>query len=160
MSAPTRPAAGRSDTTPSLGPFAIAIDVRVYELDTQGHLNSAVYLQYAEHARWQHLALHGITVERLIASGVGPVFLESTIRWHHEVRAGDTVSVGVRYDWPEHTSKTFLIHQEFRLANGNLAAQLTSCCGLLDLDRRRLVPDPRARLDALAAKSVTDGGPT
>lgn len=38
------------------GIFEMRIPVRVYELDTQGHLNSAVFLQYAEHARWEHLS--------------------------------------------------------------------------------------------------------
>jgi acyl-CoA thioester hydrolase len=31
--------------------FFVDVTVRGYELDTQGHLNQAVYLQYAEHAR-------------------------------------------------------------------------------------------------------------
>jgi acyl-CoA thioesterase FadM len=30
--------------------FAIRLSVRAYELDVLGHLNQAVYLQYAEHA--------------------------------------------------------------------------------------------------------------
>ncbi|MEU7735273.1 thioesterase, partial [Streptomyces griseus] len=30
--------------------FSVDVTVRGYELDTQGHLNQAVYLQYAEHA--------------------------------------------------------------------------------------------------------------
>lgn len=31
--------------------FSVDVTVRGYELDTQGHLNRAGYLQYAEHAR-------------------------------------------------------------------------------------------------------------
>jgi acyl-CoA thioester hydrolase len=46
-------------------PFAVRIAVRGYELDSNGHLNRAVYLQYAEHARW----------EQLRASGIGPADL-------------------------------------------------------------------------------------
>ena len=31
--------------------FQIRIGVRGYELDTQGHVHNAVYLQYGDHAR-------------------------------------------------------------------------------------------------------------
>jgi acyl-CoA thioester hydrolase len=133
------------------GEFTVSLSVRAYELDTQRHLNSAVYFQYAEHARWEHLASMGITPDRLLSTGTGPVFLESTIRWHHEVRAGDTVIVGVSYEWPEPPAKTFLIRQSFRLGDQTPVADLTSRCGLLDLATRRLVNDPRGVLAGLAS---------
>ena len=41
--------------------FSVRVKVRGYELDTQGHLNWAEYLHYAEHARWEFLAAAGIT---------------------------------------------------------------------------------------------------
>lgn len=138
--------------------FAVTIPVRAYELDTQQHLNSAVYFQYAEHARWEHLASLGIGLEDLLATGVGPVFLESTIRWHHEVRSGDTLTVGVAYAWGDKLAKTFRIDQAFRLPGGVLAAELTSRCGLLDLTTRRLVSDPRARLATLTARATAGKG--
>ena len=37
--------------------FSVRVKVRGYELDTQGHLNWAEYLHYAEHARWEFLGL-------------------------------------------------------------------------------------------------------
>lgn len=41
-------------------PFSVRIAVREYELDTRGHLNQAVYLQYGEHALWEVLLAAGI----------------------------------------------------------------------------------------------------
>jgi Thioesterase-like superfamily len=55
--------------------FFIRVRVRGYELDTQGHLNWARYLHYAEHARWECLAAAGIGQDALIASGIGPAVL-------------------------------------------------------------------------------------
>lgn len=130
--------------------FQIRIPVRVYELDTQGHLNSAVFLQYAEHARWEHLAASGISAQDLLASGIGPVFLESTIRWTAEVRAGDALTVTVDYEFGDNGGKTFLIDQAFRRDDGAPAASLSSRCGLLDLTTRRMVPNPRGRLEQLS----------
>ena len=50
-------------------PFRVRVTVRGYELDTQGHLNQAVYLQYAEHARWECLRASGIGQEFTRADG-------------------------------------------------------------------------------------------
>lgn len=50
-------------------PFAVQIAVRGYELDSNGHLNRAVYLQYAEHARWECLRAAGIEHSDVIGQG-------------------------------------------------------------------------------------------
>ena len=52
--------------------FFVRFRVRGYEVDTQGHLNWAQYLHYAEQARWEYLAAAGITQDVLLASGMGP----------------------------------------------------------------------------------------
>jgi acyl-CoA thioester hydrolase len=128
--------------------FAVSITVRGYELDTQGHLNQAEYLHYAEHARWEFLRTHGITQDKLLATGVGPVTLETTIRFMRELRGGDRVQVTCVFEWKE--GKTFGLTQRFVLEDGTLAAVLTAVCGVLDLTERRMVPDPKERLQALA----------
>ncbi|TDD81704.1 acyl-CoA thioesterase [Actinomadura darangshiensis] len=128
--------------------FTVRITVRGYELDTQGHLNGAVYHQYGDHARWECLRAAGISVDELIATGVGPVTLENTIRYHRELHAGDDVDITCAFDWGE--GKTFRMRQELRRADGALAAEITSLGGLMDLAERRLVPDPGAHWRALA----------
>jgi len=75
------------------GVFSVRVTVRGYELDTQGHLNWAEYLHYAEHARWQCLAAAGITQDKLIASGFGPVVLDVSVKFRLELRGGDDVDV-------------------------------------------------------------------
>jgi len=67
--------------------------VRSHELDSQGHLNAAVYHQYGEHARLECLRASGVLMDRMMASGVGAVQLECTIRFHRELRRDDEVDV-------------------------------------------------------------------
>ncbi|MEU7828075.1 MULTISPECIES: acyl-CoA thioesterase [unclassified Nonomuraea] len=128
--------------------FSVRIAVRGYELDSQGHVNSAVYHQYGDHARWECLRAAGISVDDMLGSGIGPVTLENTIRYLGELRGGDEVEVTCAFLWGE--GKTFRIAQEFRHADGRLAAEMTSVGGLLDLAARRLVDDPAARWRVLA----------
>ncbi|WP_214322045.1 acyl-CoA thioesterase [Nonomuraea sediminis] len=128
--------------------FSVRIGVRGYELDTQGHLNNAVYQQYGDHARWECLRAAGISVDDLLATGVGPVTLENTIRFRQELRGGDEVDVTCEFIWGE--GKTMRVTQRFTRQDGVVAAELTSVGGLLDLTRRRLVDHPADHWRSLA----------
>ncbi|MFF4346857.1 acyl-CoA thioesterase [Streptomyces sp. NPDC001530] len=130
-------------------PFSVAVTVRGYETDVLGHLNQSVYLQYAEHARWSMLQAAGVGQNELIGKGVGPVALETTVRYLRELRAGDEVEVTCGFVWGE--GKTFRFAQTIRKTDGTVAAELTTVGGLLDLKERRLVADPREVFKALAS---------
>ncbi|MEU0331856.1 acyl-CoA thioesterase [Streptomyces sp. NPDC006193] len=130
-------------------PFSVRVTVRGYETDVQGHLNQAVYLNYAEHARWSLLQAAGVSQARLVGAGVGPVALETTIRYLRELLAGDEADVTCAFEWG--TGKTFRIRQEIRKADGTLAAEITAVGGMLDLKERKLLADPREVFKELAA---------
>jgi len=136
-------------------PYSVPVTVRGYETDTQGHLNQAVYLNYAEHARWSLLHAAGIRQADLQAKGVGPVALETTIRYRRELLAGDEVEVTCEFEWGE--GKTFRIRQSIVKADGTVAAEVEAVGGLLDLNARRLLPDPRERFKELAAEPALFG---
>ncbi|MFD5638792.1 MULTISPECIES: acyl-CoA thioesterase [unclassified Streptomyces] len=129
-------------------PFFVPVTVRGYETDVQGHLNQSVYLQYAEHARWSVLQAAGIGQAELMARGLGPVALETTIRYRRELRAGDEVEVTCVFLWGE--GKSFRIEQTIRKTDGTVAAEITAVGGLMDLTERRLVPGARDAFKALA----------
>jgi acyl-CoA thioester hydrolase len=129
-------------------PFAVELRVRGYETDTQGHLNTAVYMQYAEHARWEILRAAGLQQTVLIADGVGPVNLETTMKFRKELRAGDAVLVTCEFIWGE--GKTFRVEQRFTTPEGELVAEVSGVGGLMDLKVRRLVAEPGERFRRLA----------
>ncbi|MFJ6690655.1 acyl-CoA thioesterase [Streptomyces sp. NPDC091294] len=131
-------------------PFSVPVTVRGYETDTQGHLNQSVYLNYAEHARWSMLQAAGIRQADLVTRGVGPVALETTIRFRRELLAGDEVTVSCAFEWGE--GKTFRIRQLVTKTDGTVAAEVEAVGGLMDLKERRLVPDPAQRFKELAAE--------
>ncbi|WP_406442192.1 acyl-CoA thioesterase [Streptomyces sp. NBC_00631] len=130
-------------------PYSVRVTVRGYETDVQGHLNQAVYINYAEHARWSLLQTAGISQARLIGRGVGPVALETTIRYRRELLAGDEVDVGCAFEWSG--GKTFRILQKITRADGTLAAEVDAVGGLLDLKARKLVADPREIFEELTS---------
>jgi acyl-CoA thioester hydrolase len=128
--------------------FSVRVKVRGYELDTQGHLNWAEYLHYAEHARWECLAAAGITQDALIATGFGPVVLDLQVKFRRELRGGDEADVTCAFGFG--SSRMYEIKQELRHPDGRVCASLTSTCGLLDLRERKLTMDPGKHFLALA----------
>ncbi|MEU9784842.1 acyl-CoA thioesterase [Streptomyces phaeochromogenes] len=136
-------------------PFSVPVTVRGYETDVQGHVNQAVYVNYAEHARWSLLQAAGISQAGLAAKGVGPVSLEMTVRYRRELRAGDEVEVTCDFIWGE--GKTFRVEQTIRKSDGTVAAEITGVGGLMDLKQRKLVADPRDYFRALASDPARFG---
>lgn len=120
--------------------FSVDVTVRGYELDTQGHLNQAVYLQYAEHARWELLRAAGLPQEKLLADGVGPVQLEVTVKYRRELRGGERVRVTCRFDYG--TGKTFTMEQQILKEDGTVAAEITGVAACPRPDRASARPGP------------------
>ncbi|MGS2641011.1 acyl-CoA thioesterase [Streptosporangium sp. G12] len=129
--------------------FFVPLTVRGYETDAQGHLNQAAYLSYAEHARWSMLQAGGVRQAELISRGIGPVVLETTIRYRRELLAGDDIEVTSGFEWGE--GKTIRVRQTIRKIDGTVAAEVDLVVGLMDLKARGLVADPRQHLKELAA---------
>jgi acyl-CoA thioester hydrolase len=128
--------------------FSVRFRVRGYEVDTQGHLNWAQYLHYAEQSRWECMAAAGVDQEALLASGIGPAVLDVQVKFRRELRGGDEIDVSCVFEFG--SGKTFQIRHAFRRPDGLLAAEIASTNGFLDLAERRLVVEPAERLRALA----------
>jgi len=126
-------------------PFSVRIKVRHYELDTLGHLNHAVYHSYAEVARLELMERVGAIEGGLRDSNLAAVLLESHISFRRELRAGDSVDVTCVGKFAQ--GKTFHLDSNIYKIDGTLAAEITCTLGLMDLDLRRLVDDPRGRFE-------------
>jgi acyl-CoA thioester hydrolase len=126
---------------------SIRISVRSFELDALGHVNQAVYHQYAELARQAAVEEAGGYFDELVASGIAPVLLESQISFRRELRGRDVVDVSC--DTKFGTGKTFRMEQLITKLDGTLAAEISCTLGMMDLRVRKLVADPRAALEAV-----------
>lgn len=129
-------------------PFETRIDVRITDLDPNGHVRGPAYLEYADQARWEWTRAAGATLDRMHDAGVGPVNLETTVRFLRELRNPESLVVTVVPVWGD--GRTSRVTQEIRLPDGTVVATVEGVGGLLDLERRRLVDDPKERWRKLA----------
>ncbi|GLY71023.1 acyl-CoA thioesterase [Amycolatopsis taiwanensis] len=126
-------------------PFRIQVKVRHYELDTLGHLNHAVYHSYGEVARIEAMEQASGGRDNLRTENLSGVLLESHIVYRQEIRGGDVVEVTAEFEFGD--GKVFHATHQICKLDGTLAAEITCTLGLMDLERRKLVDDPRGRLE-------------
>ncbi|MEU6559557.1 acyl-CoA thioesterase [Nocardia nova] len=131
------------------------VTVRGYELDVNGHLNQAVYHQYAEHARWELLRAAGLVPDKMQLSGLGPVVLESTVKYRRELHLCDEITITCECRWGD--GKVFWMDQQIRKLDGTVSAEVSVVLGLMDLRARKLVPNPGERFLELAESAETLG---
>lgn len=126
----------------------LILAVRSDDVDANGHVRGPAYLAYADHARWQLVQAAGVSLEALARARVGPVNLETTVRFRKELVAGDEVEISTAFTY---APKTGEVHQELRRRSDNaVVAAVHSITGLLDLDARRLVENHGERLREFA----------
>lgn len=129
-------------------PPSTILAVRFDDLDVNGHVRGPAYLAYADHARWELVRAAGVSVEAFAEAGVGPVNLETTVRFRQELRPGDELAVVTDFTYANRTGAAHqLLH---RVADGVLVAEVDSVTGLLDLETRRLADRHAGRMRALA----------
>jgi acyl-CoA thioester hydrolase len=126
--------------------FSIRIEVRGYELDALGHVNHAVYHQYAEVGRTKAFAAAGVDWDALTERRTAPVLLTTTVNFRRELRAEDEVDVTCVAKFGD--GKTFTLEQMITKADGTLSAEVYCVLGMMDLAARKLHADPRAVLES------------
>jgi acyl-CoA thioester hydrolase len=73
-------------------PHQTSVIVRGYELDSYGHVNNAVYLQYLEQARWVFMKDNEL-LERIEEEELFLVVTETHIRYMHEANLFDELVI-------------------------------------------------------------------
>ena len=94
------------------------ITVRGYELDSYGHVNNAVYLQYYEQARWEMMKELGF-LDRLKDSGLSVVVVESLVRYMRELCMFDELVVESTF---EEKSPYLIFHHKIIIKKSTLPA--------------------------------------
>ena len=87
--------------------FTQSLKVRSYELDFQGHVNYAVYLNYMEYARVAALEQVGLRFEDYIKKGIYIVIVEVNIKYLAPATLGDELEITLEGINPGRTSATF-----------------------------------------------------
>jgi len=75
--------------------YKLGFKVRDYELDIEGIVNNATYLNYLEHARHQFLISIGIDFAEFVKKGINLIVIRTEIDYKQSLRSDDDFWVGV-----------------------------------------------------------------
>lgn len=108
------------------------LTVRGYELDSFGHVNNAVYLNYMEQARWEMLKDLNM-YDQLLGNGFLLAVTEATIRYSREARIYDELLI--RTQMMREPPYLIFSHIISRVDNGDTIARGRIKTVLLDRER-------------------------
>lgn len=117
-------------------PFKYEFIVNEELLDKYGHVNNANYLRLYEDARWAILQQSGLGEDQIRVTKAGPVILEVTVRFSHEIGAGQKVIIETRSR--RKGSKLFYFDQVMRSEEGMVFSKATFTAALFDLVGRKM----------------------
>jgi YbgC/YbaW family acyl-CoA thioester hydrolase len=114
--------------------------VRSTDIDVNGHVNNAKYVEYLEWGREEFYEDAGANYQTLLALGAITVTVNLNLNYRRECRQGDVLVVHTR---PAHMGRTsFVVRQEIRNRGGEVAADAEVTVVTIDAVSRRPRPVP------------------
>jgi YbgC/YbaW family acyl-CoA thioester hydrolase len=121
---------------------ALEIVVRSTEIDVNGHVNNAKYVEYLEWGREEWYDRHGFSYDRLKSLGAITVMVNINLNFRQPCHQGDRLRV---VTWPSGRGRTsFTLAQRIKRADGTAVADGVVTLVTVDPDTRRAVPLPEA----------------
>lgn len=118
--------------------FHFDFKVRGYELDSFGHANNAVYINWLEQARWEIIEQLGLN-KQFETDGMFLIVVETNIKYVRELKLFDKAQVETKM---YHHGFFLDFHQRIYNADKQTSAKATVKCLFVDTDRKPLdIPD-------------------
>ncbi len=106
-------------------------------LDSYGHMNNAHYLELYENARWDILEQSGMGRQFLSDAKIGPVILEITIRFSHELTEGQYITIETNSR--KKGDRLFYFDQKMINEEGKVCNLATFTTSLFDIKNRKMI---------------------
>ena len=114
--------------------------VRCTEIDVNGHLNNAKYVEYLEWGREEWYDRQGLAYDRLRQLGAVTVVVNLNVNLRRPCHQGEVLKILTR---PERRGRTsFALAQRIEKTNGEVAADAVVTLVTVDPESRRPTPLP------------------
>ncbi|PZE20570.1 acyl-CoA thioesterase [Paenibacillus xerothermodurans] len=114
---------------------ALDIIVRSTEIDMNGHVNNAKYLEYLEWGREEWYERAGLPYDVFLQMGIQTVTVNVNINYRKECRQGDKLSI---YTRPSRMGRSsYVLEQMIFNQRGELCADAMVTCVTMDSETRK-----------------------
>ncbi len=140
-----------NEVNPNTGTY----EIRWSDIDANGHVNYAAYIDAAGDLRYRFFTQQGYPPERFAELGMGPVYTDIHAQFLREVRFGETVTITYTLAGLSAQGGRWKVHHDVLKANGKRAVSIDIEGVLLNLTTRKpALPTPElAQVFALIPRS-------
>ena len=142
----------RPSTSSVSDPLIATVRVRTYELDSFGHVNNGVYLNYLEEARSEFLKQVGLSFHDLARAGVHLVIVEAHLNYVAPAFYGDEIVIAGGFTDVRSASVT-ITYRLTEARSGRLLATAWTRGAFVDPGTGRPIRAPQAFRDAFTSAS-------
>jgi acyl-CoA thioester hydrolase len=128
--------------------YSKTYEIRWSDLDANGHVNYAAYIDAAGDLRYQFFSEHNFPPEKFEELGIGPVYTSLHADFFREVRMGETVIVTFSLSGLSHTGARWKVHHEILKSNRKKAVSIELEGAMLNLSSRKSVEPTPELLEA------------
>ena len=114
-------------------------EIRWSDLDANGHVNYAAYIDATADLRYQFFTEHGFPRERFVQMGAGPIYTSIQAQFLREVLYGETVTITWSLAGLSPSGVRWRVHHDVLKANGKKAVVLILEGTILDMVARKPV---------------------
>ncbi len=118
-------------------------EIRWSDLDANGHVNYAAYIDAAGDLRYRFFTEHDFPPEKFTALGIGPIYAAIHAEFFREVRMGETVTITYAMSGLSLSGGRWKVHHDILKSNGKKAVTLDLEGAILNLSTRKpALPTP------------------
>jgi acyl-CoA thioester hydrolase len=123
--------------------YSRSYEIRWSDLDANGHVNYAAYIDAAGDLRYRFFTEHGFPPEKFVELGIGPVYTTIHAEFFREVLMGETVTITYALSGLSPSGGRWKVHHEILKSNGKKAVTLDIEGVILNLSTRKpALPSP------------------
>ncbi len=131
----------------------VRVTVRSYEIDSIGHVNNSVYLNYLEHARVEFMRVAGFSLNEIETRGVFPVMVNVNINYKKPAFVYDELELTCKVVKVGRSSVTDEINV-YNAKTGELLCESNNTYVFVDGKTNKSVPIPSDFLESLELDST------
>ena len=127
--------------------YSGTFEVRWSDLDANGHVNYAAYINAAGDLRYRYFIERGFPPERFEQIGIGPVYLAVHARFLREVRMGETITVTYAMSGLSPSGTSWNVHHDVFKSNAKKAVSIDIEGTMFHMATRKPVAPPPEMLE-------------
>ena len=123
--------------------YSKTYEIRWSDIDANGHVNYAFYIDAAGDLRYRFFIEHGFPPEKFHQLGIGPIYTAIHAQFLREVRMGESVTITYALSGLSLVGTRWKVHHDVLKANGKKAVSIDLEGAILDLlSRKPALPTP------------------